>query len=118
MPARHWHLRLADILDQVDSILADTKDVEWPEFRDNGLLHDAVMFRIGIIGEAVGKLPDEMKDRYPEVPWLQIRAMRNVLTHVYYHIQLPKVWAVIEQELEPLRVQLVAIQAAETPPEE
>lgn len=57
---------------------------------------------IEIVGEASAAVSVETTLRYPEVPWRQIRGMRNRLIHGYYEIDLDVVWDTIQHNLEPL----------------
>ncbi|MCP4591023.1 MAG: DUF86 domain-containing protein [bacterium] len=74
-------------------------------FDADELIQTWVVHHIQILGEAVGKLSDDFKQRHPEVPWALIKAMRNVLVHYYYGIDLDKVWGVVERELPTLKQQ-------------
>ena len=38
---------------------------------------------IEIMGEAVKRLPMELRDRYPDVPWKEIAGTRDRLSHGY-----------------------------------
>src|SRR4051812_27364247 len=82
---------LGDILEAIERI---EKYVEGgkEEFEAEELIQTWLVYHIQIIGEAVGKLSDELKGRHPEVPWAGIKAMRNVLVHFYFGINLEKVW--------------------------
>ena len=48
-----------------------------------------------IIGEAVGKLPNELKQRRPDVEWQDIKDFRNLLIHEYFGVDLEIVWKII-----------------------
>ncbi len=52
------------------------------------MVQDAIVRRIEIIGEAVGRLPDEMKKANETVPWQDIKDMRNKLIHDYGHVDV------------------------------
>jgi uncharacterized protein with HEPN domain len=43
-----------------------------------------VMQKIGVIGEAAGKVSQDLRNRYPEVEWSKIVGMRNILVHSYF----------------------------------
>ena len=45
---------------------------------NNDMVQDAIVRRIEVIGEAVGRLPDSLKARYPDIPWQDIKDMRNL----------------------------------------
>jgi len=62
-----------------------------------------------ILGEAARKLPPEVKEQHPEVPWSQIIGMRHILTHDYFDIDAEVVWAAVENDLPELKRQIEAI---------
>ena len=53
-------------------------------FQADELIQNWVVHHIQVIGEATGKVSEEFRDRHPEVPWVTIKAMRNVLVHFYF----------------------------------
>jgi uncharacterized protein with HEPN domain len=57
---------------------------------------------IEIVGEAASAITDETKAKAPEMPWPQIRGMRNRLIHAYYEIDLDVLWDTITRDLPPL----------------
>ena len=56
-----------------------------------------------IIGEAVGHLSEDVRARYPDVPWRSIIGMRHVLVHEYFEVDLDLIWLVVENELDRLK---------------
>jgi uncharacterized protein with HEPN domain len=66
----------------------------------------AVAHGLVLIGESAGKLSAAIRERYPEVPWRQIVAQRNVVVHEYDHIDLDAVWMVVSRDLEVLVVRV------------
>ena len=67
------------------------------------------MHYLQIIGEAVARLSDSLKEKHPEVPWRQIIAMRNILVHDYFAVDVDEVWAVVEHELPGLKSKIDSI---------
>jgi uncharacterized protein with HEPN domain len=47
---------------------------------------------IEIIGEAASRVTDRTRKQYPEIPWVNIIAMRNRLIHAYYDVDLNILW--------------------------
>ncbi len=55
-----------------------------------------------IIGEAAGFIPEEIQAAYPDLAWLEMRGMRNIMVHEYFGISLPIIWNTITQDLDRL----------------
>lgn len=55
-----------------------------------------------IIGEAATKVSPETRSAYPEIPWSEIIGMRNRLIHVYFDIDLNRMWDTLSEDLPPL----------------
>ena len=64
---------------------------------------------VEVVGEAAGRIPDDFRARYPQVPWRQIVGMRHRMIHDYDVIDFDILWAVLQQDLRPLIEQLEAI---------
>jgi uncharacterized protein with HEPN domain len=79
------------------------------EFEANELIQVWIVHHLEIVGEAVRGLTLEFRGRHPEVPWREFAALRNVLAHEYLEIDLPEVWAAVEDELPRLRAAVAAI---------
>lgn len=66
------------------------------------LLHDALLFQFVVIGEAVKKLAPETRESAPEIPWLEIDSLRDLIAHEYFRIDIERVFAIVERDLPPL----------------
>jgi len=80
-------------------------------FESDELIQNWFVHHIQIIGEAVGKISDALTARHPEVPWLVVKAMRNVLVHFYFGVDLNKVWNTVEKDIPVLKTQIESIAA-------
>jgi len=72
-------------------------------------VQDAVVRNLEIIGEAVNKIQSQAPDilkQHPQVPWVKMRAMRNVVIHQYFFVDLEAVWTTVKDDLPPLRQQI------------
>ncbi|HEY3323191.1 MAG TPA: DUF86 domain-containing protein [Planctomycetota bacterium] len=78
-------------------------------FDTDELIQNWMVHHIQIIGEATGKISDALKAQHPEVPWAVIKAMRNVLVHFYFGINLEKVWKTVVEDLPVLKAQINAV---------
>lgn len=104
--SHHYQPYLDDIADCIDRIRRYTEGADLDSFLANDLLQDAIIRRMEIMGEAVNRLPDYLKKRYPEIPWQDIRTMRNKLVHEYGHVDPVLVWGVVRSEIPRLAVQI------------
>ena len=83
---------LRHIMESIENIEDFTKDISITEFQDSALIQNGVIRCLEIIGEAVKNIPDDMKKRYPEVPWKKIAGLRDVLIHAYFEVDLDLTW--------------------------
>ncbi len=95
--------RLEHILEQLNNIEEFVSGKTLNDLQNDKILQYAIVKCIEIIGEAAYMLSVEFKDKHPQVQWEQIVRMRHVLVHGYYHISLPLVWSVIQDDLVDLK---------------
>jgi uncharacterized protein with HEPN domain len=73
-------------------------------FRDNDLVFYAVTRCLEIISEASRRLPQEMKDRHPHIPWVEMAAAGNVYRHDYEDVEQHLVWGTVHNRLPAMLV--------------
>lgn len=103
MSTREWPDRVRDILEAIDEIQAFTSGMDFKAFRSDPKTIKAVELDFIIIGEAVGAIPEEIRVANPDVPWHLMRAMRNRMVHIYFHIDPEILWKTAKEDL-PLLV--------------
>lgn len=55
-----------------------------------------------IVGEAAARVKRKTRDAYPSVPWQDLIGLRNRLIHVYFSVDLDRVWDTVVNDLPPL----------------
>ena len=99
---RDIRLYLDDMLEAVTKILDYTTGMDYDAFINDPKTQDAVVRNLEIIGEAAGRLPEDIRDAAPEIEWRKIVALRNILAHEYFGVSLPVVWDIVQNKLDPL----------------
>jgi uncharacterized protein with HEPN domain len=88
VPPRDWKQRIADILEAVERIQRYTSGMDLDSFSADDRTVDAVVRNITVIGEAARSVPDEVRRAHPEIPWDEMRGIRNVIVHDYFGVSL------------------------------
>jgi uncharacterized protein with HEPN domain len=100
--SRELRLYLADIQVACEKVLRYTDGMEFEQFIADDRTFDAVIRNLQIIGEAVKNIPDDLRDRNPEIEWRKIAGLRDVLAHTYFQIEDEIIWDVIQNKVNPL----------------
>jgi uncharacterized protein with HEPN domain len=101
---RGAHARLDDIIEAIDVIRSHEERLEAAGFgRDDRARLDAVVRQVAVIGEAVARLDDDIKEDEPDIPWKDIAGMQLVLDHDYFQVEPGVVWRVVDEDLQELR---------------
>jgi uncharacterized protein with HEPN domain len=100
---------LLHILDAIGLIKDYTGSLSVEEFGDSRLVQDGVIRELSVIGEACHNLSEERRSRHPEVPWADIMAMRNILIHQYFGVDIGEVWRTVTADLPVLEQQVAAM---------
>ncbi len=94
---------LLDIIECSEKIGQYIKGCNYEQFTNNPMLQDAVIRNLEIIGEAVKKLPTEIKEANSMVEWKQIARMRDLLAHAYHKILLYTIWDIAVNKVPDLK---------------
>jgi uncharacterized protein with HEPN domain len=71
--------------------------------KNNDLVSSAVIRKFEIIGEATRNIPQEIKKKYPDIPWKTMVGFRDKLIHFYFGIKYDIVWETIKSKLPEIK---------------
>jgi len=100
--SRNLALYLDDIFTSIGKIERYTANMTRKTFVADERTLDAVAHNLQVIGEAVKNIPDDMRDRYPQIEWRKIAGLRDILAHAYFAIDDEIVWDIVQTKLTAL----------------
>lgn len=103
---------LVEIEDAIKRVRDYVKSLDRSQFLADRLTCDATALQLMIIGEASGKLPDDVRREAPEIPWPAIVSLRNRIVHGYKTVDHGVVWSIIEERLDELEIAIRRMLAA------
>ena len=91
---------------KVESIVSTTDE---QSFLRDEVLSAAMLHHLTVIGEAISRLTDDLRDRHPEVPWRQIVSVRNRIFYAYFELDWQILWNAATDDIPKLRRQVLTI---------
>jgi uncharacterized protein with HEPN domain len=109
--AERWHWRVAHIVEAIEAITSYVAGMDEAAFAADRRTIDAVLRNFQVIGEAARKIPKDVRERHPALPWSEMEKMRHKIVHDYDRISVPTVWRTIVDDLAPLHPLLTQLLA-------
>ena len=100
---------LQHILESIEYIEEFVENKSKSEFEESVMLQDAVIRRLGVLGEAAKNLSNSIIQKHTEIAWKKIAGTRDKLIHGYFGIDLDIVWSVIKTDLPELKEKIQKI---------
>ena len=104
---RAWLLDILDALEKIEKYAAKGERA----FYEEELIQVWIIYYIQVVGEAANQLSALFKKSHNKVPWRSVTAMRNVLVHQYFGIDLNEVWDTVCTDLPVLKAEILEILA-------
>ena len=101
--------RIDSLLEHIDLVLNDTAGVSMEELAKSSLLLRATCFSIAQIGERMVQLEKTLSKKYPDLPWLDARGMRNIIVHDYGNTDVEQVFKTIHNDLPGLKSRILFV---------
>ena len=98
----HEKIILAKIKAYAEQAIKFKEDMDFAGFSNDAKTIAACVLNLSQIGELAGRLDDEFIQSNAQIPWRNIKNMRNRIVHDYEGILLNIVWDVLETFLPKL----------------
>jgi uncharacterized protein with HEPN domain len=109
VPSREFTLRVQDMLSEIEAVEEAIAGLDYAAFVQNRQALRAVLYSLAVIGEAVSSVIDDLEAAEPQMPWHQIRGMRNAVIHEYFRVDVEIAWETACSDLPLLKEALQRI---------
>lgn len=109
--------RLRDIVEHLERVLRLSAGRTFDEFVENEAVYQAILFSLGIVGEAVKAVPIEVRQTAPRIDWRNIGRLRDIVFHIYFGLSNETLWEIVQEKapatLEEFRVLLAKLEESD-----
>jgi len=88
---------IEDVIEAMDDAVSFVEGVKREDLVKDRKTIYAVVRALEIIGEAVKRIPDGVRDRYPQIPWKDMAGMRDKLIHEYFGVNIKRVGRLLKK---------------------
>ena len=93
---------ILDLYHALNQILTFTQNMDKQEFINDEKTQSSVLYQLVIMGEAVNRLSEQFKNQCPQIPFNEIRGMRNRVVHEYKEVDCDIIWEAIQKDIPEL----------------
>ncbi len=97
---------VSKMLGYIDKILSYSNGLDYQSFSKNTLIVDACVFNLSQLGELTTKLDKNFIEMHSDIPWNEMRGLRNKIVHDYEGVNLKLVWEIVSEDLPELKGKL------------
>lgn len=55
------------------------------------------------------RVPDSVRNQYPDIPWRDIAGMRDKLIHDYFNANVEIIWQAVQEDVPQLKMMISAV---------
>ncbi|MBS7247329.1 MAG: DUF86 domain-containing protein [Candidatus Jordarchaeales archaeon] len=92
-----------DIVEAMEDAMSFVEGMNYDDFINDKRTIYAVIRALEVIGEAVKKIPNSVRNSYSQIPWKDMAGMRDKLIHEYFGIDLKRIWKTIKEDIPNLK---------------
>lgn len=100
---------LDDAIEYCEKAQKFVSNMTFQEFEADEKTFLAVTRALEIIGEALKNIPDELKNKFRNIPWREIIGFRNTVAHAYFGVDAKIVWNTAKEDTKYLKKLLLEI---------
>ena len=90
------------MLEAARKVIRFTDDRQLDAFVADVMAYDATLRNLEILGEAAKNIPEEIRQRFPEVDWRGVAGLRDVLAHAYFALDDATLWKIVRTDIPPI----------------
>ena len=103
---------LQDIIDAMADAQSFVQGITYEDFVKDKRTINSVLRSLEVVGEATKNVPDDVRQRFPLIPWRSLAGMRDKLIHQYFGVNLRAVWDTVQDDLPSIRPAVEAVREA------
>ena len=103
--------RIGHMIGNAELLLQFAANLSEEEYVSSVEKQYAVKFAFVMLGEDAAAVSEELKLKYPVIPWQKIRSMRNTVAHDYLKTEEKVIWETVQRDIGLLRQQLLQVKS-------
>ena len=107
--SRNVALYIKDILENMRDAEEFVQGMSYAQFAADKRTFNAVVRSLEVVGEAAKNIPEEIRMKYPGVPWREMAGMRDKVIHFYFGVDREAVWIAVKERIPSFRPQIEQI---------
>ena len=97
---------LCHIKDEINYLSQNSVNLQYEKFINDETLKRSFVRALEVIGEATKNLPDDFRQKYPQVQWKEIAGLRDILIHHYFGVDYKAIWDIVKNKIPKIKEQI------------